>query len=145
MLYHVIRGNVSGVRAELVGCQAEKCLLLPGDDISPNKLTMPPVAIECVRNIRREALASFWEACHVAKKMSPNQIIYGFWGEERKFKRPFPPTPSPPACHPARRARAGWHTTKQRESSQTAGQRRPDGDLGTEGRRVWCGGAGGAS
>src|SRR5512145_1310639 len=27
--------------------------------------------------------------------------------EERKFKRPFPPTPSPPACHPARRARAG--------------------------------------
>jgi 3-hydroxyisobutyrate dehydrogenase-like beta-hydroxyacid dehydrogenase len=29
---------------------------------------MPPVAIECVRNIRREALASFWEACHVAKQ-----------------------------------------------------------------------------
>jgi hypothetical protein len=58
----------AGVRAELVGCQAEKCLLLPGDDISPNKLTMPPVAIECVRNIRREALASFWEACHVAKQ-----------------------------------------------------------------------------
>ena len=28
---------------------------------------MPPVAIECVRNIRREALASFWEACYVAK------------------------------------------------------------------------------
>src|SRR6266446_5077416 len=27
--------------------------------------------------------------------------------EDRKFKRPFPPTPSPPACHPARRARAG--------------------------------------
>ena len=27
-----------------------------------------PVAIECVRNIRREALASFWEACHVAKQ-----------------------------------------------------------------------------
>ena len=46
---------------------SSKCLLLPGDDISPNKLTMPPVAIECVRNIRREALASFWEACHVAK------------------------------------------------------------------------------
>src|SRR4029450_8150088 len=90
--------------------------------------------------------------------MSPNQIIYGFWGvlrisfvrsiqpwkqtktgaeapsltflrrilqphphvphvqdrprpqphrEERKCKRPFPPTPSPPACHSARRARAG--------------------------------------
>ena len=36
--------------------------------VSPNKLTMPPVAIECVRNIRREALASFWEACHVAKQ-----------------------------------------------------------------------------
>ena len=32
------------------------------------KLTMPPVAIECVRNIRREALASFWEASHVAKQ-----------------------------------------------------------------------------
>src|SRR5262245_24869045 len=44
--------RASGVRAELVGCQAEKCLLLPGDDISPNKLTMPPVAIECVRNMR---------------------------------------------------------------------------------------------
>ena len=27
--------------------------------------------------------------------------------EDRKFKRPFPPTPSPPACHLARRARAG--------------------------------------
>ena len=52
--------RASSVRAELVGCQAEKCLLLPGDDISPNKLTMPPVAIERVRNIRREALASFW-------------------------------------------------------------------------------------
>ncbi len=59
--------RASSVRAELIGCQVEKCLLLPGDDISPNKLTMPPVAIECVRNIRREALASFWEACHVAK------------------------------------------------------------------------------
>jgi hypothetical protein len=59
--------RASGVRAELVGCQAEKCLLLPGDDINPNKLTMLPVAIECVRHIRREALASFWEACHVAK------------------------------------------------------------------------------
>jgi hypothetical protein len=33
-----------------------------------NKLTMPPVAIEYVRNIRREALAAFWEACHVAKQ-----------------------------------------------------------------------------
>jgi hypothetical protein len=29
---------------------------------------MPPVAIECVRKIRWEALASFWEACHVAKR-----------------------------------------------------------------------------
>jgi hypothetical protein len=29
---------------------------------------MPPVAIECVRNIWRETLASFWEACHVAKQ-----------------------------------------------------------------------------
>src|SRR5262249_25944591 len=46
--------RASDVRAELVGCQAEKCLLLPGADISPNKLTMPPVAIECVRNIRWE-------------------------------------------------------------------------------------------
>src|SRR6266850_8521093 len=26
--------RASGVRAEVVGCQAEKCLLLPGDDIS---------------------------------------------------------------------------------------------------------------
>jgi hypothetical protein len=38
------------------------------DDLSLIKLTMPPVAIECVRNICREALASFWEACHVAKQ-----------------------------------------------------------------------------
>ena len=57
----------SGVRAELAGRQAEKCLLLSGDDISPNKLTMPPVAIESIRNIWREAQASCWEACHVAK------------------------------------------------------------------------------
>src|SRR5262249_31246939 len=27
-----------------------------------------PVAIECVRNTRREALASCWEACYVAKQ-----------------------------------------------------------------------------
>ena len=38
------------------------------DELSLIQLTMPPVAIECVRNIRREALASFWEACHVAKQ-----------------------------------------------------------------------------
>jgi hypothetical protein len=40
-------------------------------------------------------------------------------------------------CQSRRRA------TEQRETSQTAGQRRPDGGLGTEGRRVWRGGAGG--
>ena len=42
---------------------------MPPDELSLIKLTMPPVAIECVRNIRREALASFWEACHVAKQV----------------------------------------------------------------------------
>jgi hypothetical protein len=129
------------IRAELVGCQAEKCLLLLGDDISPNKLTMPPVAIECVRNIRREALASFWETCHVAKHHVTKPDHIWFFGliedEERKFKRPFPPTPSPSACQSRRRA------IEQRETSQTAGQRRPNGGLGTEGRRVWRGGAGG--
>src|SRR4029453_15649783 len=37
-----------------------------------------PIAIECVRNIRREALASFWEACHVAKQnvTKPNKICF---------------------------------------------------------------------
>ena len=35
------------------------------------------------------------------------------------------------------------HATEQRETSQTVGQRHPDGGLGTEGRRVWRGGAGG--
>jgi hypothetical protein len=45
------------------------------------------------------------------------------------------PTYSP--CQSRRRA------TEQRETSQTTGQRRPDGGLGTEGQRVWCGGAGG--
>src|SRR5262249_53522789 len=46
--------------------------------VSPNKLTMPPVAIECVRNIRREALASFCEACHVAKQnvINPDHIWF---------------------------------------------------------------------
>jgi hypothetical protein len=73
--------RASSVRAELVGCQAEKCLLLPGDDISPKKLTTPPVAIECVRNIWREALASFWEACHVAKQnvTKPDHIWVGVY------------------------------------------------------------------
>jgi hypothetical protein len=50
------------------GLQIKACAYVGISDISPNKLTMPPVAIECVRNIRREALASFWEACHVAKQ-----------------------------------------------------------------------------
>ena len=83
------RHRASGVRAELVRCQAEKCLLLPGTDISPNKLTMPPVAIECVRNIRREAPASFWEACHVAKQnvTKPDQI--GFLGFIEDLVRAF--------------------------------------------------------
>ena len=43
------------------------------DELSLIQLTMPPVAIECVRNIRREALASFWEACHVAKQNVTNR------------------------------------------------------------------------
>src|SRR6266545_6444488 len=63
----VLARNVSRKRPLFAGPGATVCRplqLLPGDDISPNKLTMPPVAIECVRNIRREALASFWEACH---------------------------------------------------------------------------------
>jgi hypothetical protein len=112
-----IAGRTSGVRAEVVGCQAEKCLLLPGDDISPNKLTLPPVAIKCVRNTRRQALASFWEAWNVAKQNVPNQIIDGLLGLLRSSLRPLrprsspaPATPTPvapPACHPARRARAG--------------------------------------
>src|SRR2546429_2926377 len=49
-------------------------------ECGPNKLTMPPVAIECVRNIRREALASFWEACHVAKQNVTKSDHRWFWG-----------------------------------------------------------------
>jgi len=57
--------------------------------VSPNKLTMPPVAIECVRNIRQEALASFWEACHVAKQnvIKPDHIW--FWGFIEDLVRAF--------------------------------------------------------
>ena len=45
-----------------------------------------------------------------------------------------------PPCSPCQsRKRA----TEQRETSQTVCQRRPDGGLGTEGRRVGRGGAGG--
>ena len=45
-----------------------------------------------------------------------------------------------PPCSPCQSRR---RATEQRETSQTAGQRRPDGGLGTEGRCVWRGGAGG--
>ena len=45
-----------------------------------------------------------------------------------------------PPCSPCQSRR---RATEQREPSQTAGQRRPDGGLGTEGRGVWRGGAGG--
>ena len=45
-----------------------------------------------------------------------------------------------PPCSPCQSRR---RATEQRETSQTAGQRRPDGGLGTEGRGVWRGGAGG--
>jgi hypothetical protein len=45
-----------------------------------------------------------------------------------------------PPCSPCQSRR---RATEQRETSQTAGQRRPDGGLGTEGRRGWHGGAGG--
>jgi hypothetical protein len=45
-----------------LGYQAGKCLLSPGDDIRPNKLTMPPVAIEFGKSIRWDALASCLEA-----------------------------------------------------------------------------------
>jgi hypothetical protein len=69
--------------------QAEKSLLLTGDDISPNKLTMPPIAIECVRHIQQEAVASFWEACHIAKQnvTKPNHIW--FLGFVEEFVRAF--------------------------------------------------------
>jgi hypothetical protein len=46
---------------------------------------MLPVAIECVRNIRQEALASFWEACweacHVAKQNVTNRALEA-WVDE---------------------------------------------------------------
>ena len=45
-----------------------------------------------------------------------------------------------PPCSPCQSRR---RATEQRETSQIAGQRRPDGGLWTEGRRVWRGGAGG--
>ena len=51
-----------------------------------------------------------------------------------------PIAPGVPPCSPCQSRR---RATEQREMSQTAGQRRPDGGLGTEGRRVWRGGAGG--
>ena len=51
-----------------------------------------------------------------------------------------PIAPGVPPCSPCQSRR---RVTEQRETSQTAGQRRPDGGLGTEGRRVWRGGAGG--
>src|SRR6266853_4057483 len=51
-----------------------------------------------------------------------------------------PIAPGVPPCSPCQSRR---RATEQRETSQTAGQRRPDGGLGTEGRRVWRGGAGG--
>src|SRR4029450_12966481 len=50
-----------------------------------------------------------------------------------------PGVPPYSLCQSRRRA------TEQRETSQTAGQRRPEGGLRTEGRRVWRGGAGGTS
>ena len=53
-----------------------------------------------------------------------------------------PLAPGVPPCSPCQSRR---RTTEQRETSQTAGQRRPDGGLGTEGRRVWRGGAGGGT
>ena len=45
-----------------------------------------------------------------------------------------------PPCSPCQSRKC---TTEQRETLQTAGQRRPDGGLGTERWRVWRGGAGG--
>ena len=54
------------------------------------------------------------------------------------FHRPI--APGVPPCSPCQSRR---RATEQRETSQTAGPRRPDGGLGTEGRRVWRGGAGG--
>ena len=52
-----------------------------------------------------------------------------------------PIAPGVPPCSPCQSRR---RATEQRETSQTAGRRRSDGGLGTEGRRVRRGGAGGA-
>jgi hypothetical protein len=52
-------------------------------------LTMPSVAIECVRNIRREALASFWEACHVTKQNVTKLDHIWFWGFIEDLVRAF--------------------------------------------------------
>src|SRR5215813_1175660 len=41
---------------------------------------MPPVAIECVRDIRWEALAAFWKACHIAKQNVTKPDHIWFWG-----------------------------------------------------------------
>jgi hypothetical protein len=57
--------------------------------LGPNKLTMPPVSIECVGNIWREALASFWEACHVAKQNVTKPDHIGFLGVIEDLVRAF--------------------------------------------------------
>jgi len=59
------------------------------DELSLIQLTMPPVAIECVRNIRREALASFWEACHIAKQNVTKPDHIGFLGFIEALVRAF--------------------------------------------------------
>jgi hypothetical protein len=41
---------------------------------------MPPVAIESVRNMRREALVSFWEVCPVVKQNVTKPDHIWFWG-----------------------------------------------------------------
>jgi hypothetical protein len=50
---------------------------------------MPPVAIESVRNIRRETLASSWEACHVAKQNVTKPDHIWFWGVIEDLVRAF--------------------------------------------------------
>jgi len=69
--------------------QAETCLLLPGDDIGPNQLTMLPIAIECVRAIRREVVALFWEACHIAKQHATKPDHIRFLGFIEDLARAF--------------------------------------------------------
>ena len=51
--------------------------------------------------------------------------------------------PLAPGVPPCSLCQSRRRATEQRETSQTAPRRRPDGGLGTEGRRVWRGGAGG--